>query len=92
MADGRRNNRGTKGNKGGRPPKADEQKLIELLSPMAEDARKALHDNIQAGESWAVKMWFEYVFGKPKETINQTTTLTNIPVSIWAADDETETK
>ena len=32
--DGRINNKGTKGNKGGRPSKAEEQKLIENLTPM----------------------------------------------------------
>ena len=32
--DGRRNNKGTKGNKGGRPSRSDEQKLIENLTPM----------------------------------------------------------
>ena len=67
--DGRKNNRGTKGNKGGRPSKAEEQKLIEELTPMKEAAQKVLFDAIKAGEQWAVKMWFEYFYGKPKQRV-----------------------
>jgi hypothetical protein len=71
LADGRRNNGGhsTKG-KAGRPPKADEQKLIERLSPLSPKAYKALENAIVEEQSWAVKMWFEYMYGKPKETVN----------------------
>lgn len=72
MADGRKNNRGTKGNKGGRPPKADEQKLIERLSPLADKAFKALENAIKEEQSWALKLWFEYMYGKPKEKIEVT--------------------
>ena len=66
--DGRKNNRGTLGNKGGRPPKAQEQQLIEALTPMCDLALEKLEENIRAGESWAVKMFMEYFYGKPKET------------------------
>lgn len=68
MPDGRKNNSGTKGNKGGRPPKADEQKLIEKLSPLEPKAFKALEDALDDGQNWAVKLYFEYVYGKPRET------------------------
>lgn len=67
MPDGRRNNKGTKGNKGGRPPKRDEQKLLEKLKPLEELAHQKLKENIVAGEQWAVKMYFEYYYGKPKQ-------------------------
>ena len=40
--DKRKNNKGTKGNKGGRPSKAEEQKLIENLTPMNAKALEAL--------------------------------------------------
>jgi len=70
MADGRKNNKGTKGNKGGRPSKAEEQKLIEKLSPLEPLAHQALTNAIKEEQSWAVKMFFEYMYGKPKETVN----------------------
>ena len=72
MADGRRNNGGhsTKG-RAGRKPKADEQRLIEKLTPLSEPAYKALKTAIAESESWAVKLWFEYMYGKPKQTIDQ---------------------
>jgi len=72
MADGRVNNKGSKGNKGGRPSKAEEQKLIEKLSPLEEKAFKALDNAIQEEHSWAVKMYFEYMYGKPKEKVEVT--------------------
>ena len=68
MADGRKNNSGTKGNKGGRPSKAEEQALIEKLSPLEDNAFKALKNAISEEHSWAVKMYFEYMYGKPKES------------------------
>lgn len=70
--DGRKNNRGTKGNKGGRPPRAEEQKLIEKLSPLEPKAFKALENAIAEEQSWAVKMYFEYMYGKPKEKVEVT--------------------
>lgn len=72
MADGRRNNKGTKGNKGGRKPKAEEQKLIEKLSPLATKAFNALDNAIQEEHSWALRLWFEYMYGKPKEKVEIT--------------------
>lgn len=59
----------------GRKPKADEQALIEKLSPMEKDAYKALKKAIEGSESWAIKMFFEYMYGKPKQTVDQTTNL-----------------
>lgn len=71
--DGRRNNGGhsTKG-KAGRKPKADEQKLIERLSPLSDVAYKALTNALKDEQSWAVKLWFEYMYGKPKEKVEVT--------------------
>ena len=66
--DKRKNNKGTKGNAGGRKPKAEEQQLIERLTPLEDSAFKALKDAIKDGQSWAVKLYFDYKFGKPKET------------------------
>ena len=65
--DKRKNNKGTPGNKGGRPAKADEQKLIEKLSPLQDEAFKALKNGLKEGQNWAVKLYFEYSYGKAKE-------------------------
>ena len=72
--DGRRNNKGTKGNKGGRKPKAEEQELIERLSPLEDKGFKALQDGLDDGQSWAVKLFLEYRYGKPKQQIENTNT------------------
>jgi len=66
MADGRKNNGGARPG-AGRPPKADEQKLIERLSPLSDVAYQALDVALHNGEPWAVKMWFEYRYGKPTQ-------------------------
>jgi len=52
----------------GRKSKAEEQNLAEKLSPLNDKAFKALTDGLEEGHSWAVKMFFEYQFGKPRET------------------------
>ena len=70
MEDGRKNNRGHKGS--GRKSKADEQKLIEKLTPLAEPAYKALNNALKDEQGWAVKLFFEYMYGKPKQVIDQT--------------------
>ena len=75
MADGRANNGGHKTN-GGRKPKAEEQKLIERLSPLADAGYKALENALKDEQGWAVKLFFEYLYGKPKQTIDQTNTHT----------------
>tara|TARA_R110000850_G_scaffold50308_1_gene123625 strand:+ start:211 stop:489 length:279 start_codon:yes stop_codon:yes gene_type:complete len=67
MEDGRKNNGGHKN--GGRKSKSDEQKLIEKLSPLETTAHTALKNAIEDGESWGVKMYFEYMYGKPKQAI-----------------------
>ena len=63
---------GGKRKNAGRPPKADEQKLIEKLSPLEDKAYKALSNAIADEQNWAVKLWFEYMYGKPKETVKMT--------------------
>ena len=71
MKDGRRSNGGARKN-AGRPPKSDEQELIQKLKPLNSKAFKALEDSISDNQSWAVKLWFEYMYGKPKEKIEVT--------------------
>ena len=70
--DGRSNNKGTKGNKGGRPSKAEEQKLIENLTPMNPMALKSLEQGLEKKEQWAVKLFFEYFYGKPQQRVDVT--------------------
>jgi hypothetical protein len=77
--DKRKNNGGH--SNGGRKPKAEEQKLIERLSPLADAGYKALQDALTNGEGWAVKLFFEYMYGKAKQQIEQTTVVLDKEVS-----------
>ena len=89
--DGRINNKGTKGNKGGRPSKAEEQKLIENLTPMNADALKSLEIGLKNKEQWAVKLFFEYFYGRPQQRVDVTSNseTLNIPI-INFVESETE--
>ncbi len=65
MAEDRRKYNG--GNKNaGRKPKVDEQQLIERLSPLEPLAHSKLKEAIEEGERWAVQLFFNYMYGKPK--------------------------
>jgi hypothetical protein len=61
---------GGKREKAGRKPKADEQELVEKLTPLADNAYSALQTGLENNEPWAVKLWFEYYYGKPKQSID----------------------
>lgn len=74
MSDGRKNNGGNKN--AGRKSKAEEQSLIEKLTPLEESAYKALKNALEDEQGWAIKLFFEYLYGKPKQTIDQTNTHT----------------
>lgn len=67
--DGRKNNGGhsTKGF-AGRKPKAEEVKLVERLSPLEDDALKALTEGVQTGDIKWVTLYLNYYLGKPRET------------------------
>lgn len=71
--DKRKLNKGTKGNNGGRKSKAEEQQLIEKLSPLEDLAHSKLSEAIEQGKDWAIKMYFEYMYGKPKQQTDITT-------------------
>jgi len=75
MEDGRKNNGGNKS--AGRKPKADEQALIERLTPLSDDAYYALNLAIIKKEGWAVKLFFEYMYGKPKASVENKHTFEN---------------
>ena len=56
----------------GRKSKAEELQLIEKLGPLSKLAFDALEQGLKAGEFQYVKMYFEYMYGKPKEKVEVT--------------------
>lgn len=54
----------------GRKPKADEQKLIERLTPLSSKGFKALENGLDGNQSWAVKLFLEYMYGKPTQQMD----------------------
>lgn len=64
------NNHGGARKGAGRKPKIDELALIERLSPMDDTALETLEMLIRSGEFNAIKLFFEYRFGKPKQEID----------------------
>ena len=70
MPDGRKNNGGNKN--AGRKPKAKEIELIEKLTPLEDKAFEALEKGIISGEFPYVKLFMEYRFGKPKDSLDIT--------------------
>jgi len=66
--DGRKNNKGTIGNKGGRKPKAEEINLIEKLTPLEDAAYQALKAGVEKGDFKFVQLYYNYYAGKPRET------------------------
>lgn len=73
MADGRKNNGGHK--TAGRKPKAQEIKLIERLDNIIDkdEAVNTLKKLIDKGNFNALKLYLEYRWGKPKESVDVTT-------------------
>jgi hypothetical protein len=78
--DGRKNNGGHENS--GRKSKAEEQKLIENLTPMNPDALKQLQKAVSKGDQWAIKLFFEYFYGKPQQRLDVTSgdEQINIPI------------
>lgn len=63
----------------GRKPKDAEQRLIEQLKPYEEEWVKILGKAIQEGKPWALKLFAEYRWTKPKPSIETTVNLLNLP-------------
>lgn len=82
--DKRKENKGTIGNAGGRKSKAEEQNLIEKLSPLEPLAFGAFETALKENKDWAVKLFFQYNFGLPKQVVTQT----NINVEAGKLTDE----
>jgi hypothetical protein len=70
--DKRKNNGGAREG-AGRKGKAEEQKLIEHLTPMSSIALEALQEGMEKKQQWAVKLYFEYFYGKPQQRVDVTT-------------------
>jgi|TARA_R110001583_G_scaffold37873_4_gene122696 hypothetical protein len=56
----------------GRKTKAEEQKLIENLTPMNAMALESLKKGLEKKEQWAVKLFFEYFYGRPQQRVDVT--------------------
>ena len=71
--DKRRNN-GGKRKGAGRKPKATELQVIEKLDNIidSDDVVKSLHSLIKKGDFNAIKLYFEYRFGRPKNSVDVT--------------------
>jgi len=54
----------------GRKGKAEETKLIEKLTPLDELAFENLREGLEAKDYAALKLFFEYRFGKPRQTVD----------------------
>ena len=65
----------------GRKSKAQEQSLIEKLSPLEPIAFEALISALNDKKDWAVKLFFQYNFGMPKQTIDQKVEVSNFDIS-----------
>ena len=77
----------------GRKKKVEEQVLVEKLLPLQEKAFIALETGLESGQSWAVKLFFEYLYGKPKERIEQKiTTDKGVGITFGNVSKENETK
>ena len=57
----------------GRKSKAEEQKLKDHLTPINSKALKSLEQGLDKKEQWAVKLFFEYFYGKPQQRVDVTT-------------------
>jgi hypothetical protein len=51
----------------GRRAKEIDQQMIESLSVFTDDAYRVLGENIKKGKFWAIKIWFERMYGKARE-------------------------
>jgi len=84
--DKRKENRGTIGNKGGRPSVKDELKGVDLASPHVEESFEVLASIMKSTSEnsrdriAAAKLLIEYAVGKPKETIETTHNLNNFDI------------
>jgi hypothetical protein len=70
------NKRGGQRQGSGRKSKAEELSLIEKLTPLEPKAFAVLAQALDDHKDWAVKLFFQYQFGMPKQVVDQNTTHT----------------
>ena len=84
--DKRKENKGTKGNKGGRPSVKDELKAVDLASPHVANCFEVIASIVTSDKENSrdriagAKLLIEYACGKPKETVNQNISLTDFEI------------
>lgn len=76
------NGHGGKRKGAGRKSKDEELKVIERLDNIIDkdSVIKKMYELIKDGNFNAIKLYFEYRFGKPKETIEQTHNINNFDI------------
>ena len=82
--DGRKNNRGTIGNNGGRKPKVDEILIIEAMDAVMvpNEAWQALADLVRGRDGQAIKTWLAYRFGMPRQLIDMNANVIEFPAPV----------
>ncbi len=80
--DNRKNNGGSRQG-AGRKPKAQEQQLIERLDNIIDEDEvlQVLKQLIKDGDLRAVQLYFNYRYGKPKDSVDLNTTGEDLGVS-----------
>jgi len=84
------NGHGGKRKNAGRKSKKEELKLIEKLSPMEDVALEKLQEGIESGDYSFIKLYFEYMYGRPLQRMDHTTDgnpMNEIKVAIISATD-----
>ena len=76
----------------GRKPKNDEQKLIEALCPYHDNVIEKLSKAAESGAPWAVKLFLEYYYGKPKQSIKLDGELKQTDLRVFAGKSKAEIK
>jgi len=86
--DGRKNNGGAREG-AGRPPKSDEQALIESLKEFDDLAKECMKNGIKDGNYAFWNKFMEYRYGKPKERVDVTSNggSIGIPLIEWIGED-----
>jgi len=80
----KKDNRGGARPGAGRPKRDEEQDVINLLDKHIDRDLVVLKllEKIKQGDSKMIMLYMNYVYGKPIQTVNQTTTLTVADVDI----------
>lgn len=80
----KKDNRGGARVGAGRPKRSEEQDVIKLFDEHIDRNLVVLKllEKIKQGDSKAITLYFQYIYGKPTTNINQTTSLTISDVDI----------